>query len=78
VPDRSVFQGPGLGATATDSTRCHIGTGIAAARSLQRPPQLRTNAPSRCQNIPTLRSSTHASSNDRKVSNQRPVDQKSP
>jgi hypothetical protein len=69
---------PPTAVAATNSNRHRISTRATATSSVQRPPQLRTNAPSRTPYIPTLRSSTYASTNNRKVSNQRPSDSKSP
>ena len=67
---------PGV-ARATDSNRRHIPIGAAATGTDPRPQQPRASPPSRVPNITTLPRFTYASSN-RKVSNRRLGDQKSP
>jgi hypothetical protein len=62
---------PRTAAAATNSNRRRIRTGAVATSSVQRPPHLRTNVPSRARNVVTLSSFTDARSSNRTVSNQR-------
>jgi hypothetical protein len=57
---------PCTAVATTSSNRRRIRTAAVATRSVQQPLQLRINAPSRAPNLTTLRSFTHASSNNRK------------